>query len=246
MRKIILISIIGVILFNSCKKGVVGDCFLSGGNFTVEERTISDFNCILLKDNVNLILTKSAEQSIRVEAGSNLLPGIKTTVDNSGKLKVQNDNQCNWIRNYDSPINVYLNYIDIDSIEYRSIGNISTTNLLQTDSLYINVHEGAGEIKLNISVDRLYCSLHYGTADIILYGLSEVSYVYSASFGLINLIDLESTFVFMNNRSSNDVYVNVVHQLGATIENVGNIYYTGNPDLVTIDGPGPGQLIKLP
>jgi len=246
LKNLIVIVVTCLTVITSCKKNTIGDCFFSTGEISTEARTIGSFNSIILKDNVNLILTKASTPSVSVEAGSNLLSGIITEISDDSVLQIRNDNQCNWIRNFESPINVYVNYVDIDTIEYRSIGNISTTNSLKTDTLWLEVHEGAGEINLNLNVDRLYCALHYGTADIILSGNCQVAYAYSASFGFINMTNLESTFVFMNNRSSNDIYVNVNHQLGATIENVGNIYYTGNPSIVTLDGSGPGQLIKLP
>jgi len=123
------------------------------------------------------------------------------------------------------PINVHLNYIDIDTLEYRSIGDVSTIDTIFTDSLWLRVYEGAGKIELDMDVKSMYCSLHYGTADIILSGKCGLSYVYSASFGLIDLIELETDIVYINNRSSNDVYLNVTTELGATIENIEYIYW---------------------
>ena len=241
-----LTLIITVLLFaSSCKKGTVTNCFNNTGEIINQEREIESFKNILLKDNVNLILKKSETTSIRVEAGSNIISGIVTDVVKNGVLEIRNDNSCNWIRSFDSPINVYLNYVDIDTLEYRSIGDITTIDTIITDSLWINVMEGAGQIKMNLDVVRLYCSLHYGTADIILSGKCGLSYIYSASFGLIDLIDLNTDLVYVNNRSSNDIYLNAKIHLGATIENIGNIYYTGNPETISFDKIGEGELIKL-
>ena len=246
MKNLLILLTFVLVLFTSCKKGGVTDCFHTTGNITKEERSIESFNNILLKDNVNLILNKSESNSITVEAGSNLLDGIITQVGDNGVLEIRNDNRCNWIRSFDNPINVYLDYIDIDTFEYRSIGNVSTTDTLTTDTLWLKVLEGAGEINMKLNVNRLYCALNYGTADIILEGNCGLAFVYSASFGLINMFDLESTFVFINNRSSNDVYVRATNQLGVTIENVGNVYYAGNPPIVNLNRTGSGELIKLP
>lgn len=245
MKKLLYLLTLTLILLTSCKKGAITDCFYSTGNISKEVRSIENFNSILLKDNVSLILIKSENNSIKVEAGSNLIGKIKTDVNENGVLVITNDNSCNWIRSYDSPINVYLNYVDIDSIEYRSIGNISTFDTLATDTLWLKVKEGAGQINAVLNVHRLYCALHYGTADIVLSGASGLSYVYSASFGLIDMIDLESNIVFVNNRSSNDIYLTAKTQLGATIENIGNIYYAGNPPTVNLDKTGSGELIKI-
>jgi len=231
---------------SSCKKGDVTGCLFSTGDITKEVREIQSFNSILLCDNVNLILEKSNSNSVVVEAGSNLLNGIITTVGKDGVIEIRNDNNCNWIRSFESPINVYLNYVDIDSIEYHSIGDITTANSLSTDSLWITVHEGAGLINMEIDVGILYCSLHYGTLDIVLSGSSNISYIYTASFGLINMIDMESDFAYINNKSSNDVYLRVTKHLGATIEGIGNIYYAGNPNTISFEKLGSGELIPLP
>ncbi len=236
--------ILSVLLY-SCKKESEAGCFDSTGDITTENRSIQTFNNIILNDNVNLILNKADSNSIIIEAGANIIKGIKTTVSETGVLDISNNNACNWIRSFESPINVYLNYIDIDSIEYKSIGDITTTNPLITDSLWITAHKGAGQINMDIDVSTLYCSLHYGTLDIILKGKSSISYVYSASFGLINMIDIESNFVYINNKSSNDVYIWAKTHLGATIENIGNIYYTGSPETISFDKIGTGELINI-
>ncbi|MFK5857371.1 MAG: head GIN domain-containing protein [Bacteroidota bacterium] len=245
MKKYLLIPILAVVFFASCKKGAVTDCFYSTGNIETETRSVHDFNSLLLRDNVNLVLKKSDSNYIVVEAGSNLINGIITDVSESGILEIRNDNNCNWIRSFETPIFVYLNYIDIDSIEYRSIGDITTVGTLVTDSLWIMAHEGAGLIKMELDVDLLHCSLHYGTMDIVLSGKSGLSYVYSSGFGLINMVDIESGFIYVNNRSSNNMYVRSEKHLSATIESIGNIYYAGNPSTVIFDKTGTGELIKL-
>lgn len=246
MKNLIIIIIVSLVSFSSCKKGTFPDCFYATGDITTQSRAIEKFSKIILRNNVNLILEKSNTNNIVVEAGTNLISNISTLVNENGVLEIKNDNNCNWIRSFDKPINVYLKYTNIDTIEYQSIGDVTTKNTLITDTLWLAAYEGAGEININIDVKTLHCALHYGTLDIIIKGNSGLSYVYSASFGLVNLIELESKFVYANNKSSNDVYLKANSHLGATIENIGNIYYVGNPKTVTFDKIGTGELIHLP
>jgi hypothetical protein len=49
----------------------------------------------------------------------------------------------------------------------------------------------------------------------------------------------------MNNKGSNDCYVWVTYHLGAEIENIGNIYYRGDPVTINANITGTGQLIHL-
>ncbi len=244
MKKVIAI-ILGLTILISCKKESIKNCKLSNGDIKTEQRVISEFTNILLKDNVNLILNRSNNSILEVEAGSNLISGIITVVNEHGTLEIRNNNECDWARDYNTPVNVYLNYTEIDTIEYRSIGNISTTDTILTDTLWIRVMEGAGKIDIAIDVVRLYCELHYGTADIVLNGKCGLSFVYSSSFGLVDLRDLPTPIVFVTSRSSNNVFINATSTLGASIVNIGDIYYRGNPQNVTLDKTGAGNLIKL-
>ncbi len=243
-----LIRHIAVFLFLltvfSCKKTSVTDCFKSTGKVTTEDRAITGFHTVVLHDNINLVLESSATNNLTIEAGDKLMKKIVAEVNDS-VLTISNNNSCNWVRSYDVPVTAYLNFTQLDTIEYRSIGNITSTDTIRTDNLVIDVKEGAGEIRFAVNAVFLHCNLHFGTADIKMKGHCNVCYVYSNSFGLIDNRALITDFVYLNNRSSNDVYVYAHKTLGVTIENIGNVYYTGNPFDITLDQKGTGELIKL-
>ena len=74
--------------------------------------------------NVNLYLRQANENKLVLESGTNLMAKIITEVNSNGVLEIRNENQCNWVRSYDKPINVYLEFKDLDSLE-----NIDRTNL---------------------------------------------------------------------------------------------------------------------
>lgn len=244
MKNIFLILCIGLI-FGSCTKENLKNCKFSSGEITTEVREVEVFNNIVLRDNVNLILEGSGEPKLIIETGKNLIDGISTEVNEKGSLIIRNNNTCDWARDYNTTINVYLQYTNIDTIEYRSIGDITTIDTLVSDTLWLTVYEGAGEINMTIDVARYYCQLHYGTVDIITDGNCGLSFVYSASFGLVDLRDLHTNFVYVANRSSNNVFVNSNNTLEATISNIGDIYYSGNPGNIVLNKTGSGNLIKL-
>ncbi len=196
-------------------------------------------------DNVNLILKQGAVNKLEVEAGENLLTGIVTEVNDNGTLTLSNENQCNWVRSYEKPVNVYLTFEKLDSLEYRSIGNVTNVDTLRIDTFNLKVSEGAGRIELLLKSRLIFSSLHYGTADIVLAGSVDVSYVYSASFGLVDNRDLVCNNVYVNNKSSNNLFVHATTTLGATVENIGDIYYYGNPVNLSFNQLGSGNLIKL-
>jgi hypothetical protein len=240
------LSVIVLILgFNACQKAPVLDCFKSTGKIAQEQRAIGDFKTIVLKNNINLFLTQSDRNNLVVEGGSNLLPKIVTEIQDDTVLVIRNDNKCNWVRSYDKPLNVYLEFTELELLEYRSIGDVTSDDTLKLDSLTVDVKEGAGKIALIVKTPLVYCNLHYGTADIRLRGRADLSYVFGDSFGRIDNRELQVGQVYVTNKSANDMYLYASLKLGATIDNIGNIYYTGNPPEVGLQRNSSGNLIKL-
>jgi len=243
IEKIIIVSVFIILLFSGCQKINMCDCFKSTGKPTVEHREIPYFEHIILEDNVNIILTQDNECSVKVHAGENIIGSIITEVNNN-TLTIRNDNTCDWVRSYNDDIDVYLSVENLVSIVYRAAGDIISTNTIVSDSLNIGVWDGSGSIDLDILTVKSVLSLHYGTVDFHIQGTTEVNYIYASSFGPFYCEDLEANFTFMNNRGSNNCYVNCKTRLEVTIENIGNIYYKGNPEIVA-NITGTGQLIPL-
>ena len=211
---------------------------------TQTERYIGPFRAVVLKDNVNLYLRQSDTARLVLEAGSNLMKKIYTDVQDS-VLYIGNNNSCNWVRSYKKPINVYLDFIALDSIEFRSNGTVNNYDTLRLDTLKIEVKEGAGLVALTVDVYELHTNLHYGTAEIKMSGRCVLSYVYSGGFGLIDNRNLNVRQVYTDNRSSNDIYLNANEVLEVTIHNIGNVYYKGKPDKIKLNRIGTGELIRL-
>lgn len=233
-----------LVLFSSCEKNNLGDCFKSTGEITEEVREIESFTKIIIHDNVEIVLTPSTSNLLTVSAGKNLIDKI-ITEQIADTLIISNNNSCNWVRNYSTPIKVLVPINGLSEIEYRSIGDIICTDTIFSDSLNINVREGAGTLNILTNSYLVRSNLHYGTADIKVSGRCHLSYVYSASFGLIDNRFLISNQVYVGNKSSNDIYVTAVSTIAATIEGIGNIYYFGNPPNYSFNQIGSGQLIKL-
>ena len=245
IKIIALASVFAVVfLMPACKKSSVLDCFNSTGKIEKTERQVSYFHSILLKDNINLHLVPSNQNKLVLEAGSNLMPKIITEVNEDSVLVIKNDNSCNWVRSYDKPINIYLELTELRNIEYRSIGNITNSDTLRMDSLNIDIWEGAGKIQLVLKTHQCKASLHYGTADIVLSGESDLSFYFQLGAGKIDARDLESPYVYLRNWSSNNMYVRSHTYMSAEIKGLGNVYYYGNPDIESYL-PGEGKLIKL-
>lgn len=256
MNKLTLFFSLFLFLQTSCNKDN-GNCFNSTGTIITESREISDFQSLKMLDNVDVELSSGNENIIEVTAGENIIQNIKAEVIDAvvlqdsipistRQLVIQNLNQCNWLRSYDNPIKVKITYkSEIDHIEYRSIGDLTCLNPISSDTFSINIFEGAGIISLDLNCRLSFLNYHYGTADLNVKGSSLVNYIYQASYGPVNASELFTDFNYLENRGSNNCYVYARLFLGATISSIGNVYYTGNPDELSLAKNGSGSFYEF-
>jgi hypothetical protein len=240
---ITLLIILIIVSFQGCNKDG-GVCVSTSGPMTRQIRNINDFNQVELNDNVCLILTTDSISPLVVEAGRNILGGITTTVDN-GHLILGNTNTCNWLRDYNKPINVYISAQNIWRIRYNGSGDVTSIGTIKLDSLTIEVWGGCGTIDLSLDVWQGNFSLNMGTVDFRLRGVSAITSVYTDDYGLYDGRNLKTGYTFITSNGSNDCYVQAINSLDATIGSIGNIYYTGNPANVKANIKGTGKLLPF-
>ncbi|MCX6247977.1 MAG: DUF2807 domain-containing protein [Bacteroidetes bacterium] len=238
---LILLAMICVIF--SCKKSGT-NCFTNTGSIIRESRMVSDFDTIVARENVDIILTQDTINSIVVEAGQNIISGIKTGIENR-QLLIDNTNTCNWVRSYDKPLNVYVHVKNLRKIYYLSAGNITSTNVLINDTFMLDVWGGCGSIDLSLYINQGFIYEHLGTADITIRGRATYNSVVSGDFGFLQLKDLNTDYTYVSNSGTNDCYVRSAKYLDATIQSIGNIYYTGKPDTIRTHITGKGELIEF-
>lgn len=243
-RLIILFSPLMVLLLVQCEQDD-GICVGSTGKTITQDRMGLPFHNVEVYDNINLILTQdSALSSVIVEAGENLIDGITTEID-SGNLVLKNTNSCNWFRSFNVPVNVYLRFNRLDTLIFRAAGNITCTNEWTNDIVHLDVIEGAGHIDLKLNVFKSFLYVHYGTVSVNVTGYSQVTFISSHGYGPLHAENLYSLFTYVYTISPNDVFVYAKHELGAEIKNIGNIYYRGDPQDISTNISGEGQLIKF-
>jgi len=243
-RLAVVAGFIAFLTISGCQKEGAG-CFESTGEITTEDRPGGDVRIIEMYNNVDVFLTQQdVGNTITVEAGENLIKGISTEIYGN-RLVVKNNNYCNWTRDFNTPINVYVPVRKLDSIVYRSSGNIMCKNRLLNDSIQVDVYEGSGSINLNLGTHKSRFFIHEGTVDLTLTGETYICILSSHGFGPVNALDFGIQGIWMDTESPNDCYINVNLSIDATIKNIGNIYYTGNPSSIAANRVGDGKLIKL-
>ncbi len=208
-----------------------GTCISSTGTLIRQERIVPDFDSISLNEYVNLILTQDTVNRVFVETGKNIIGGISTNVSER-LLTIHNYNECNWLRSYDKPINVYVSVKNLMKLSYNSSGDVTNKNPLMSSPFWVDVWGGCGTIDLDLNLYQGTFIEHMGTADFKLRGICKISSIYAGDFGLFDCRELETGYTYIKNYGSNDCYIHVSKYMDATIGSIGSIYYRGNPDTV--------------
>ena len=227
--------------FAGCQKSGT-NCLTSAGSVIMEQRVVSDFDSIDVGDYVNLFLTQDSVNRVMVESGKNIIDGI-TTENNDHLLVIRNTNTCNWLRSYNVPVNVHISVKNLRKIYYEASGNINSTNTITSGYFIVLVSNGCGTIDLDLNVQEGYFRLEQGTVDFKLRGHCSISTIYAGDFGFFDCKDLATGYSFVTNKGSNDCYVKAFQYMDATIGNIGNIYYSGNPDTLITHLNGTGQVL---
>lgn len=235
---------LGLLTLLGCKRDNINDCFTNAGAVIEEGRPVTYFEEVDLYDNVNLVIEQGTDFSIRIKGGENLLSAITTEISDS-VLTIHNTMECNWVRDYENEITVYITSPFLKSIRYESSGDVDTDGVLTIEELELNAWGGSGSINLDVDCNILNLGLHYGTVDFHVTGRAITTTIYANSFGPFYCGELNSNIVFIRNSGTNNCYIHANHILGAEITSVGNIYYTGNPYDLSFSCTGTGQLIKL-
>ncbi|MEI6883872.1 MAG: DUF2807 domain-containing protein [Bacteroidota bacterium] len=240
IRAAFILSLLpGLLVLYSCNK--TGKCFSNSGTVIQEVRPVSQIDSIDLGDNVNLVLTQDSVDRITVEAGNNIISGITTEIVNH-QLLIRNLNTCNWMRSYDKPLNVYVSVRRLWKLYYNAAGNVSSTNTLSTDSVKLEVWGGCGTIDLSLNCNKGWFVMNMGTADYQLHGRCDIADFYLNDMGLIQAKDLKTRYCAVKSSGTNNCYVNVSVILYAIIQDIGSVYYTGDPGSVGGKITGSGVL----
>jgi hypothetical protein len=237
----ILIVVVLLVQIAACGKGI---CLQGAGEVTTETRTAAPFTEIALYNRVNVVLIQDTVNSIQVEAGRHLLSGIETSIENN-VLTIADNNTCNWARDLDTRIKVFIHAANLQKINYYGSGDVTSANTLQAEKLAIDSWEGVGSFKLDLAVQHCDVILRKNNTDVTLSGNCDFAYVYCGDQGKADLRNLVCNQVSVDHKGIYDTYVNAKDSLAANVLYKGNVYYKGHPPVMQAVCTNTGKMISI-
>ena len=217
------------------------DLFKSTGKITTEVRDLNAFTEIRIGNNkINIIITQANKYQVEVTAGSHLIGSITTEVKD-GKLYIENENKCNFVRSYKKEITVHVYLPVLLNIYHDGTGKITSTNNLTADTLDV-ITKSAGDVDLLVNCYTVRTHLH-SCADITLTGTSHDNICYATGNGFFNAQNLSSVYTWVFDNTTGDIHVSVTGLFIVDIESIGDVYYSGSPAVLQQELNGSGKLI---
>lgn len=228
---ITLLALFSLTLF-SCHK-VVGT-----GPTVSETRNLSDFSEIRLDMDATLEITQGAHYLVQVDAQSNIMNEIRTTV--SGHVLTIDHRHNTWIKS--APITVHVTLPYINALKVSGSGSIQGQTTIQSTNLTLCI-SGSGEITLpGIETETLESTIS-GSGEVNLKSGSTTNLESDISgSGDLYCSYVASKYVDARTSGSGTTKVYALNQLDAHISGSGNVYYRGNP-IVNSSISGSGKVI---
>lgn len=233
-------------LFTGCNSESAPECFRKAGDTVLYDVEVAAFNKIHISPGINLVITQGDEQKVTVQTGENLQEYITAEVRQDGELFIENSNNCNWTRDYNSTT-VTVTTPVLERIYSASQFAVKSNGVLHFPSLTLESGLGSetasGTFELEVDTNNLLIqdnqSCYYKIAGQV-ESLNVSFYSGDARFNGANLI-AENIYVF--HRSSNDIIVNPQQKISGTIYSTGNLLLKNQPPVVEIEQLYTGHIV---
>ncbi|MDU8886524.1 head GIN domain-containing protein [Yeosuana sp. MJ-SS3] len=226
LTKIIVATLMSLTLF-SCNfdmhfnPGVKGN-----GNVQTEVRIINEsFNSIHVSRGLDVYLTQSNTQSIKVEADENLHDIIVVEVEN-GELKITTTENIA----HSKAQKVMVSFSDVSKITSTSGSDVYSTNVISVDNLRLKTTSGS-DMELEVDTNTLECKSTSGS-DLRLSGKTKNLIAEATSGSDIKAGKLMAESSQVEVTSGADITINTSQELNAKASSGGDITYYGNPEIV--------------
>lgn len=242
MERMLLLFLL-MILLASCSKEKAG-CFSGIGETTTIAVVIpANIDNVIAYGRVRVHFIQDSMNFVEISGGENVVEGIECVVEDN-KLRINDNNTCNWVRR--------LDHVPVVTIHYTTLRYFGAENYY--DNLFLKQHQGdtilmeywtgSGKTKFSGNVEQAYFKVNAGAGGYECSGVSDFLYIYNYGGAKIDCSGLLANNVSVVTGSNNNVFVNCNHSLRGEIRRTGNIYYQGNPLDVQRFGQGSGELIN--
>ena len=220
----------GCIVINGC--GFSAERIYGSGTVISEERGVPVFDRIHLKGSGKVNLTRAAGHSVRVRTDDNIMPHIRTEVEN-GNLIISHERKN--IR--PTVLTLHITAENLEGVSIAGSGDITGIDEFNPNSFYADI-AGSGDISVSVRAENLETNIS-GSGSIYLSGSTDSYDATITGSGDVDAYDLKAKEASVVITGSGSCRVNVLERLRAKITGSGDVSYKGRPEISrSITGSG--------
>ena len=206
------------------------------GNVITQTRNVSDFLAIEVDYPAQVFITQGNTESVKIEAEDNVLPGLKTEIQN-GQLRIFYKSKDGKHVNPKKTVKITIVVKDLKDVDFTSAGELNIKGL-KTDNLSVSL-SGAGNLVLdNILVQKLDVNLS-GAGSMTASGTADDLSLNISGFGDFKGGELYGKTADVTISGAGSATVWVDDDLTAEISGAGSVNYYGSADVTKqINGVG--------
>ena len=233
---LLMIGILSGIVVSGCiiidGDGFYTEKIYGSGTVITEERDVPIFDQIHLKGSGKVFLAKAATQYVRLETDDNLIPHIRTEVENS-KLVISHERKN--IR--PTVLTIHINTADLEGVSISGSGDITGKDEFSANKFYADI-AGSGDISLKVGAKHLRSSIS-GSGSIAFSGSANTFDAAITGSGDIDAFELQARDSAVVITGSGNCRVKVSDLLRTKITGSGDVLYKGWPQITkSITGSG--------
>lgn len=224
-------------IFNINDNGpFIGPGERGSGNVVTETRNAKGFNRIEISYPAQVLITQGNQESVKIEAEDNLMPGLKTDVQSGALLIFYKSDGGKHVNPTKTP-KITIVVKDLSNIDFSTAGEL-TVEKLKTNSLDLSL-SGAGNVKFDdINVKALQVDLS-GAGSMTASGTADDLDLSISGFGDFKGGDLhnQTARVQISGAGSSTLWVD--EHLTAELSGAGSVNFYGKADVTQrISGVG--------
>jgi hypothetical protein len=206
-------------------------------NRVTKDFPVTQFTSMEIDGPCNVFIRQGNKESITVKASERNIE--KMFIENQGnKLVVDFDgSSINHSR-----IDVMITIVKVDEMNFKGAGNIETKSMLNLDTLTI-YNERTGNLNASFNCKQLNIRAS-GAGNIDINGVAKYLWIEKTGVGNLNSSGLKADIVKLisSGVGNTDIHAEKVLYLNAS--GVGNVSYSGNPEIKEYQVHGVGNVEK--
>ena len=205
------------------------------GKIVKEERKVSGFKSISVKNAIHLLITQGDEEKVVVETDENILPHLYTEVS-EGELKIGIKGSVSHTK----MLNVYVTVKQLNGLETSSAAKATSENKLKTGDLKISSSSGSA-VKIEIDCSSLNIDMSSGSA-VVIKGTAKAITADCSSGSALATSDLKVEKGDLDGSSGAAMVVQITKEVKAQASSGAQITVSGNPAIRDTDSSSGGSV----